>query len=424
MQTARNLYTYVLFLGVLISPNYSNGQNPPNIVLIVADYMGYADSEPYGSKDIKTPALRKLAEEGIKYTNFYVPAPVCSPSRAALLTGKYPAKTGLERNIKKEDKGLTSEQPTIANKLKEAGYSTGLIGKWHLGHTDESSPNANGFEMFFGFKDWSIDYYSHKTITNEDGLYYNEKPVKVEGYITDIFTDSAITFINKHKNHPFFLSLFYNATLPPLQPHGEPHDIRERSNWWKSSRQDYVKVVERLDQGIGKVMDQLKKNGLIENTIVIFTHDHGGKDLVDHGLLSHGFATLWEGGIRVPLIIRYPKLEKQNITDPYLSINMDLTSTLLTAAGISVEDDLDGVDLFSFDKDSNRSLFWKFGRNENVQVAARKGRWKYMNDKGSELLFDLAEDPGERNDLGNQYPEIKEVLKKELVEWSRQMNSN
>ena len=171
---------------------------------------------------------------------------------------------------------LTSEYPTIATRLKNAGYVTGLMGKWHLGFSDASSPNENGFETFFGFKDWSIDYYTHRNITNDDGLYYNKKPVVVKGYSTDIFTDSAMAFINKNQQQPFFLCPFYNAALPPMQPRGTSGDIRNPSNWEKSTRQDYVGVVERMDHEIGKVLVPLQKDGLAQNTIVVFTYDHQG----------------------------------------------------------------------------------------------------------------------------------------------------
>ena len=209
---------------------YSTKAQKPNIIIIMADYMGYNDTEPFGSKEIKTPALKRLASEGVKYTNFYAASPICSPSRAALLTGKYPAKTEIEFNIFQTDTGLTSKHITMASKLNDIGYATSIIGKWHLGFSSEASPNAHGFDTFFGFKDWSIDYYSHKS-PQDQGLYYNDNQVEVEGYITDIFTDSAVAFIEHHKTQPFFLCLFYNATLPPLQIPGNPDDIGDITTW-------------------------------------------------------------------------------------------------------------------------------------------------------------------------------------------------
>ena len=418
---------FLFFSPALYAQKNNNALNAktqkPNIVLIVADYMGYADIQPFGTTEIKTPSLNLLASEGIKYTNFYAPAPVCSPSRGALLTGMYPVKTGLVHNISKRDTGLTSKFPTIALKLKNAGYATALIGKWHLGFTDASSPNANGFETFFGFKDWSIDYYSHRNISNTEGLYYNANPVTVNGYSTDIFTDSATSFINNHQKNPFFLCLFYNAALPPLQRPGNPNDIRNASDWDKSTRQDYVEVVERMDHEIGKVLEELDKDKLTKNTIVIFTYDHQGMDVVNHGKFSNGFATLWEGGIRVPLIIRYPQLKKKNVTDKRLSINMDLTYTLLTAAGVAPGKGLDGINLFSKNIDIGRSLFWEWKYDGKVQSAVRKGKWKYIIDNGTGSLFNLKKDPGEHKNLGYKYPQIKDSLEMELQQWEREMKN-
>lgn len=389
----------------------------PNIILIVADYMGYADIQPFGHTEINTPSLNLLASEGIRYTNFYAAAPVCSPSRAAMLTGMYPEKTGLTHNIPKNDIGLTPQFPTIATKLKNAGYATGLIGKWHLGFTGESSPEANGFQTFFGFRDWGIDYYTHRNISNTEGLFYNSNPVEVNGYSTDIFTDSAIAFIHRNQRKSFFLCLFYNAALPPMQPPGNPNDIRDSSNWNGSTRQDYVAVVERMDQGIGKVLAQLDKDELSKNTIVIFTYDHQGKDVVNHGEFSNGFGTLWEGGIRVPLIIRYPQLKRHNVTDIRLSVNMDLAYTLLTVSGIPTGENLDGINLFSKRTDPGRSIFWNWNLNGNVQSAVRKGKWKYLNNNGKELLFDLEKDPEEHKNTGNSNPQILNGLKQEFQHW-------
>lgn len=394
----------------------------PNIILIVADYMGYADIQLFGQTEIKTPFLRVLASEGIRYSNFYAAAPVCSPSRAAILTGIYPEKTGVTDNISRNAAGLTPQFPSIATTLKNAGYTTALIGKWHLGFTRESSPNANGFQTFFGFRDWSIDYYSHRNISNTEGLFYNSNPVAVNGYATDIFTDSAIAFVHRNEHKPFLLCLFYNAALPPMQTPGNPGDIRDSSNWNRSTRQDYLAVVETMDQGIGKVLAQLDRDALSENTIVIFTYDHQGRDLVNHGKFSNGFSTLWEGGIRVPLIIRYPKLKKENTVDTRLSVNMDLAYTLLTAAGVPPGKSLDGINLFSKQSDPDRSIFWSWDLNGNVQSAVRKGRWKYLDNNGKKLLFDLEKDPGERNDISSSNPQIIKNLITELQHWKEISN--
>jgi len=349
---------------------------------------------------------------------------VCSPARGALLTGLYPFKNGIETNVGKNHTGLTASFPSIATKLKKKGYRTGFFCKWHLGYNALSSPKANGFDYSSGFNDWIIDYYSHKTFSGSS-LYKNDSPIEVEGYITNVFTDNAIEFINKQPSRPFFLSLFYNAPLPPLQAPRNPEDIRDKTTWFSNTREDYVIVIENLDENIGRIVGNLKNKGLLENTIIVFTYDHGGKDYVDHGELFHGFNTLWEGGIRVPLIIRRPHETKTNTVDARLAINMDVTATLLNAAEVSVED-LDGVDLLSNNIDKQRVLYWRYPpKNMNIrpQFAIRQGKWKLIHDTNSKLLFNLDEDPSERKDLGYRFPSVKDRLIKKLELWKEQMKN-
>jgi len=403
-QKHKIFFSFLIVIFFVSATTVVRAQDQPNIVLIMCDYMGYADTEPFGSTEINTPAISKLAEQGVKYTNFYSAAPVCSPARAAILTGLYPFNNGVETNVGESDIGLTSKFPSIAIKLKEQEYRTAFIGKWHLGYSKESSPKANGFDYYFGFNDWSIDYYSHKTF-NGSSLYKNDRPIEVEGYITNVFTDDAIEFISEQPNKPFFLSLFYNAPLPPLQVPENPEDIRDNTTWDNNTREDYIKVIENIDYNIGRIMDMLENKGLSDNTIIVFTYDHGGQDYVDHGELSHGFATLWEGGIRVPLIIRHPLGKKTKSIDTRLAINMDVTATLLNAAHIPI-DDLDGVDLMSNEIDIERALYWKF----DSQFAIRQGKWKLIYDATSKLLFNLDEDPSERYDVGYKFPSVKDSL--------------
>lgn len=405
---------YAIVMLWLLGTAPIQAQDPPNIILIMADYMGYNDVEPYGGKEINTPVLSSLADSGVRYTNCYASAPVCGPSRASILTGKYPIKNGFEGNIGKHSQGLSSKHPIIPKRLKEVGYTSALIGKWHLGFKEESSPVALGFDTFFGFKNWSIDYYTHKDIAGDTGLYFNDSPVVVEGYATTVFTDSAIAFVDRNKVQPFFLSLFYNATLPPLQRPNNPTDIRSDSSWFDSDRADYISVLENMDQNIGRLVDKLRKENLLDNTIIIFTYDHGGKDYVEHGDLSHGFATLYEGGIKVPLIVSYPKFGGKAHVDHSIVTQMDLTYSLLKLCGVTLSDDLDGVDIFSNQSIDNRSLFWKFGRN---QFAVRKENWKYLKYKDQEYLFDLDKDSEEKNDLSQQEPSILDELKQEGQVW-------
>ena len=190
--------------------------------------------------------------------------------------------------------------------LKGAGYATAAFSKWHLGCEPRFGPNAHGFDEFFGFLDWSIDYYSHRTIDGKPELYENTAPVEKEGYITEVLTDRAVAFLDRHAKDSFFLYVPYNAALPPFQPPGRPDDVRDATTWEQGTRQDYVRVVEPLDAGVGRILVALGQHGVANDTLVIFTYDHGGKDLARRELLFHGFGTLWEGGIRVPCRLRWP----------------------------------------------------------------------------------------------------------------------
>lgn len=320
-----------LALALLITSS-ARAEQRPNIVLIVSDYMGYGDIGPYGGTEIRTPHLDRLAREGVRFTNAYAAAPICSPSRVALLTGRYPQRAGFEENVggpsdPSRPVGLPPSETSIARMLKDSGYRTALVGKWHLGLTHEYSPNRHGFDEFFGFLDWGVDYYSHRTIGGEPGLYENEQPVEVDGYTTDLFTERAVAFVAKNREQPFFLYVAYNAALPPHQPPGRPEDVRTEANWFQGTREDYVQVVEALDAGIGRILDVVD-----EDTLVIFTYDHGGKELGRTTPLFHGFRTLWEGGIRVPLIMKWPGRIPAGFVSEQHAIHMDLSATILSAA--------------------------------------------------------------------------------------------
>ncbi|MGY8795710.1 MAG: sulfatase-like hydrolase/transferase, partial [Woeseiales bacterium] len=214
----------VLMGGVLLTVDSlaQDTEDRPNIVLIVSDYMGYRDIEPYGATDIQTPALNWLAAEGVKMTNFYAAAPVCGPARAALFTGRYPARIGFENNIRTEADGLSSSIPSLPRWLKDAGYQTALFGKWHLGSAPDFTPMAHGFDEFVGHHMWTISYYSHVTDKGEPGLFKNNQLIHRDGYLTDLLTEEAVDFIGRNSDRPFFLTLAYNAALPPYQPPGLP----------------------------------------------------------------------------------------------------------------------------------------------------------------------------------------------------------
>ncbi len=280
-------------------------------------------------------------------TQFYSASPVCGPARAALYTGQYPGRTGFETNIRTEADGLSAAIPSLPRWLHDAGYRTALFGKWHLGYASDFTPNAHGFDRFFGHHQWTVSYYRHLTEQGEPGLFENDRLVDRDGYLTDLLSDEAVAFIEENRDRPFFLTLAYNAALPPYQPPGLP--VSEWDKGWdvnKATREDYVQMVERMDEGIGKVLDTLDSNNLSENTLVIYLYDHGGRHLVNSSPLFHGFATLREGGIRIPLIMRFPGSIPANVSHAVPGIAMDITASILDVAGL---DDLiastDGISL-------------------------------------------------------------------------------
>lgn len=398
----------------------------PNVVLILADDMGYSDIGPYGASDIRTPHLDRLADEGVRLTNAYATAPVCTPSRIALLTGRYQQRAGFEGNVRSDvpTVGLSASEPTVSRMLSDSGYATALFGKWHLGFVERFMPNAHGFDEFFGFLDWSIDYYSHRTPTGLPGLYENTTPVEQEGYSTDLFTERAVSFIDRHANDSFFLTLAYNAALPPYQPPGRPSDIRTMNTWQDGTRQDYIGVVEALDSGVGRVLDALDRHDVAQNTLVIFAYDHGGEELARNAPLAYGFGTLWDGGIRVPCLLRWPSRLAGGITSTQVISTMDLTASILTAAGVrTAERQLDGIDLIPILSGEapavERTLHWRFG----PQRALRRGAWKYLALGRNEMLFNLSDDLGEQRDLSAQRPELVAEFRALHQDWEREVTS-
>jgi arylsulfatase A-like enzyme len=404
--------------------------NKPNVVLILADDLGYADLGCYGCKDIRTPHIDRLAREGVRLTDFYANGPVCTPTRAALITGRYQQRVGLEWALTHETKaaGLPVSDASLPQRLKANGYSTGMAGKWHLGYKSTFSPNAHGFDDFFGFLDGNVDYYSHKTRQGEPDLCENGKAVDRKGYLTDLITEHAISFIDGHTKQPFFLYVAYNATHWPFQTPDRPEDVRSKETWFRGKREDYAKMLERMDDGVGRILKALEKYKLAEKTFVLFTNDNGGERLSDNRPLFHHKGTLWEGGIRVPCILRWPDHLPAGTVSSQPAITMDLTASILAATGTSPSTKLplDGRDLLPIlcgkAPQEERTFFWRVQRADRKQQAVRKGKWKYVRDGYDvEMLFDLAHDPGERHDLAFQYPKTAADLRGRLVAWETEL---
>jgi arylsulfatase A-like enzyme len=282
----------------------------PNIIYIMADDMGYGDLSCYGRKDYKTPNLDKLASQGMRFSNAYASAPVCSPTRVAFMTGRYPARVtvGLYEPITEGSKdsliGLSPSVPSIARLMHDAGYETLLVGKWHLGYKPEFSPTANGFDYFFGFHAGATDYISHKSMTGEDDLFENDRPVHKKGYLTDLLSEKAVELIKAKHKKPFFLTLTFNSPHWPWQIRGD----QPYTQPWKNggSKAIYGKMVEALDDAVGNILKALDDAGISKNTVVIFTSDNRGERYSSNGIYKGGKMNLWEGGIREPAFIKWP----------------------------------------------------------------------------------------------------------------------
>ena len=400
----------------------------PNIIYIMADDLGYADLSCYGRKDYQTPDLDKLCSQGMKFMNAYAGAPVCTPTRVAFMTGRYPArlKVGLYEPIAegKNDSlvGLTPSTPSVAALMKKAGYETYLVGKWHLGYSVENSPNRNGFDYFYGFHAGAIDYISHS-----NDLYENEKRIEQPGYTTNLWADKAVELINKPHTKPFFLAIMFNAPHWPWQVPGDKPYPDGFENWTKGgSPSIYAEMIKSLDSAIGKIVETVD-NKKLTNTVIIFTSDNGGERYSDNSPYKGSKMSLWEGGIREPAFVRWPgKIKEGSVTNQIVT-TMDWTATILSLAGGKADKKfrLDGINvtpiLTSKNKDVERTLYWRiFQRKQNKAV--RDGNWKWLQDeKGNEYLFDLNVDPTENNNVKDQHKDIFEKLRTKYLKWEATM---
>ncbi len=403
---------------------------PPNVVLVLIDDMGYADLGSYGARDIRTPHIDRLARQGVRLTDFYSNGPVCSPTRAALLTGRYQQRVGIEWAMMPTDRdaGLPRSEITLPRMLKDAGYRTAIFGKWHLGYKPDFMPKAHGFDEYFGIIGGNADMYSHLYRTGANELFEGDDPVKRPGYLTDLITDRGVAFIDKNADNPFFLYLPYNAVHWPFQVPDKPSDVRTMETWYDGTRADYAKMLERLDAGVGKIVAALDRHKLANRTLVIVTDDNGGERLSRNTPFSGAKGTLREGGIRVPCILRWTGRLPAGRTSRQAAASMDLTATILAAAGVTPPRPLDGRDLLPLLAGKRppleRSLFWRVKLPDRRQQAMRRGSWKYLHDGKADLLFDLARDPGEKKDLAAAEPARVAEMKGLVAIWQKQMDAD
>lgn len=435
---------------LVAQPSPTPPASRPNVVLIIMDDMGYGDLGSYGVPDAKTPNLDRLAAEGVRLTDAYANGPVCSPTRAALISGRYQQRVGIEwalASLADKDRGLAVTGTSLPALLKKSGYATGLVGKWHLGFSPQVGPNAHGFDEFFGFLSGAVDYYTHRTGEGKLDLYENTTPVETPAYLTDELSRRASAFIDRHKTGPFFLEVAYNATHWPFQPPDlpasdprrtgvpRPHEAGDRRLWQMpddeppATRADYVKILENADTGVGTILAALERHAIAQNTLVIFTNDNGGEWLSRNAPLQHRKATLWEGGIRVPLMLRWPGRLPAATTSKQVAITMDLTRSILAVTNTALPDGYrpEGVNILPMlsgqAATADRELYWRIQRPERQQRAMRSGRWKLLVDGGQYMLFDLDADPGERTDLAAQHPDIVVRLKQSIAAWEKDVDA-
>lgn len=417
----------------------------PNIVMVIMDDLGYGDVGSYGAPDARTPNIDRLAREGVKLTDFYANHANCSPTRTAFITGRYQQRYGIESPLRHDDpRHLPPSDTSLPRLLKNAGYATGLIGKWHLGAEAAAGPNRHGFDEFWGFRRGAVDYYTHNVATTAavkldaplHDLYHNEEPTTASAYLTDEFTRRAEAFIQQHASGPFFLEVAYNATHWPYQRPDLPEGKRGWDHYRETgTREDYIAMLERADQGIGRILEALDRQKLAQDTLVIFTSDNGGEWLSRNAPLFHRKSTLWEGGIRVPLLLRWPARLAAGTISSQVGITMDLTASILAAAGVKPPDSYrpEGIDLVGpLQKGTavDRTLFWRMppapgaaGTPPVTQRAVRRGNWKYLDDREQYFLFDLRTDPGERHDVAQQRADLVRELRTLVARWEADVDA-
>ncbi|MCU0727954.1 MAG: sulfatase-like hydrolase/transferase, partial [Planctomycetes bacterium] len=423
----KRLIGTVLTLLLLSAAGFAGepAQRPPNVVLILADDLGYADLGAQGCRDIPTPAIDSIATAGIRFTNAYVPCPVCAPTRAGLLTGRYPQRFGFEHNPGNErnaspDFGIPAAEPILAERLKAAGYATGMVGKWHVGYRRELQPPSRGFDSFFGFLSGANDYFA-KGRSGRSPILRGFEPVEEKEYLTDAFAREAVAFIDAHRGQPFFLYMPFNAVHAPLEA---PDEMRARfPEIADPKRLTHAAMLAAMDDAVGLILGALRRHGIEENTLVIFLSDIGGPtpQTTSRNDPLRGFkGQVYEGGVRVPFFIQWKGGLEAGKVESRPVIALDLLPTVQAAAGVPLQGGPppDGVDLLPYirgEKEGrpHEALFWRMGR----QSAVRLGDLKLVVRDGVAELYDLAKDVGEARDLSRERPEDVARLRKALADW-------
>lgn len=426
-------------LGIL-PRRYLAAADRPNILFILADDLGYGDLSCYGRPDYRTPHIDRLAQNGLRFTSNYTAAAVCTPTRVGLMTGRYPARLpiGLVEPLAFGDKsvGLPPEHPTVASRLKQVGYATALIGKWHLGFLPEHGPLRHGFDEFYGILGGAVDYFTHRQPSGELDFYEGQVEVDQAGYMTDLLTERAVQYARRRHSSPFFLALHYTAPHWPWEGPTDTAASRALRTVADTASKRFVRgyadggslgvftgMMQRLDNGVGRLVQALRDAGVERDTFVVFTSDNGGERYSYNWPMSDGKGSLREGGIRVPAIACWPGRVPAGRTTDLTTISMDWTATLISVGGATPDPayPLDGRDLSPLCRGEparfDRTVFWRT-REED---AARRGRWKYLRTESGESLFDIPRDPGEGANLAPYEPETLQSLREEYQEWNSRM---
>ncbi len=425
----------VSLLAVLLLGNLALAERP-NLLVILVDDLGYGDLSCYGAQDLRTPHIDRLFSEGMRLNNFYANCPVCSPTRAALLSGRYQDLVGVPGVIRAHQDNnwgyLSPEVTLLPSVMQQAGYHTALIGKWHLGLESPNTPNERGFHHFHGFLGDMMDDYHHHRRHDINYMRRNDDVIDPRGHATDLFTAWACDYLRSRESasddNPFFLYLAYNAPHTPIQPPDDRlNKVRQREPGISEQRAKLVALIEHLDDGIGQVLACLDETGEADNTIVVFSSDNGGQTSVGarNGPLRDGKGSMYEGGLKVCTCVRWPGHIEPATTD-FPAMSMDILPTLMEAAGIDIPEGLDGRSFLPTLKGKQQPPLrelWFFHRREGGRQfggktidAVRRGDWKLLQNSPYQPLelYNLAEDPLETHDRSQSAPKVFSELAAEL----------
>ncbi len=410
----------------------------PNIVFFLADDLGYADVACYGRPDISTPNIDRIARHGMRFLQAYANSAVCTATRTALITGRYQyrLRLGLEEPLANNaDVGLPPEHPTLPSLLKKAGYSSTLVGKWHMGVPPKFGPLQSGYDHFYGFRGGAVDYFSHSSGRGKEDFWQDDVPIHHAGYLTDLLGSRAVEVVNGYakSRQPFMISLHFNAPHWPWEAPGdqaESERLRQPGttdlfDFDGGSQKTYQKMIEAMDLQIGRVLQALDAHGLTENTIVIFTSDNGGERFSDTWPFTGKKTELLEGGLRIPAIISWPGHIRPGVTTDQVAISMDWVPTLLAAAGGQPDPayPTDGMNLLPVVTGKttpiSRKLFWRY--KANAQRAMRDGDYKFLKILDNTFLFNVVNDPLERANLKDRQKDVYHRLVREWYDWNSAM---